>query len=137
MNRNLLKTSLALAATGLLTAGGALAQSNTPSGTQSLTAPSKSSPTSQYNNPSATPSTTTSAVPANGQSGNTMGLPDKTESASSAFNKLDARHRGYVTADEVTRLRGIDFASADKNHDGKLDATEFNAAWAGYAKNAK
>jgi len=35
------------------------------------------------------------------------------------------------------KLDGFDFKNVDKNHDGKLDQAEFNAAWATYSGAAK
>ena len=60
--------------------------------------------------------------------------PSKSESAASAFEKLDATHSGYVTKAQAAKLDGFDtaFAKADTNHDGKLSQSEFNVAWAAY-----
>jgi hyperosmotically inducible periplasmic protein len=43
-----------------------------------------------------------------------------------AFLKLDANRDGYLSRDEVAHIRGFDepFAEADRNGDGRLDATE-------------
>jgi Ca2+-binding EF-hand superfamily protein len=57
----------------------------------------------------------------------------RTDSGPSAFAKLDTKHRGYLRSDDVSQLHGFNFKDADKNNDGKLDATEFNAAWAIYS----
>ena len=63
--------------------------------------------------------------------------PNKSETAASAFEKLDAAHAGYVTKEQTTKLDGFDkaFTQADKNKDGKLDRDEFKAAWAIYTGN--
>jgi hypothetical protein len=63
--------------------------------------------------------------------------PNKSETASSAFEKLDAAHAGYVTKEQAAKLDGFDkaFTQADKNKDGKLDRDEFKAAWAIYTGN--
>jgi hypothetical protein len=64
----------------------------------------------------------------------TGGLPVRTENAQSAFDKLDTSNRGYVTRDEIDRLPNasqIPFDRADLNHDGRLDANEFQGAWNG------
>ena len=63
--------------------------------------------------------------------------PNKSETAASAFEKLDAAHAGYVTKEQAAKLDGFDkaFTQADKNKDGKLDRDEFKAAWAIYTGN--
>jgi len=60
--------------------------------------------------------------------------PSKAETASSAFQKLDASHAGYVTKEQAAKLDGFDqaFTQSDKNKDGKLSQDEFNAAWSIY-----
>jgi Ca2+-binding EF-hand superfamily protein len=60
--------------------------------------------------------------------------PSKSETAPSAFEKLDASHSGFVTKEQAAKLDGFDkaFTQADKNKDGKLSQDEFNAAWAIY-----
>jgi hypothetical protein len=60
-------------------------------------------------------------------------VPSVTESSLTAFDKLDAQHRGYVTRSETDRLSGyVNFDSADRNHDGRLDIDEFQRAWSDY-----
>ena len=60
-------------------------------------------------------------------------VPAMTEGSLTAFEKLDAGHRGYVTRSDTDRLSGhIEFDSADRNHDGRLDIDEFQRAWADY-----
>ena len=63
--------------------------------------------------------------------------PNKSETAASAFEKLDAAHAGYVTKEQAAKLDGFDksFTQADKNKDGKLDRDEFKAGWALYTGN--
>jgi Ca2+-binding EF-hand superfamily protein len=63
-----------------------------------------------------------------------MSAVNKTETASSAFEKLDAAHAGFVTKEQAAKVDGFDkaFTQADKNTDGKLDRDEFKAAWAIY-----
>ena len=46
-------------------------------------------------------------------------------------------HRGYLNSEDVSQLQGFNFKNADKNNDGKLDATEFNTAWAIYSGTLK
>lgn len=60
--------------------------------------------------------------------------PSKSETAPSAFEKLDASHSGFVTREQTAQLDGFDkaFTQADKNKDGKLSQDEFNVAWAIY-----
>ncbi|MEP6655769.1 MAG: hypothetical protein ABJC33_00955 [Betaproteobacteria bacterium] len=63
--------------------------------------------------------------------------PNRAELAISAFGKLDAENKGYVTLENVTQLEGFRsaFLEADQNHDGRLNASEFNSAWARYTGN--
>ena len=60
--------------------------------------------------------------------------PSKSDTADSAFQKLDAAKAGYVTKEQAAKINGFDFTQADKNKDGKLDRDEFNAAWSAYSK---
>jgi len=60
--------------------------------------------------------------------------PSKSDTAASAFEKLDSAKAGYVTKEQAAKLNGFDFTQADKNKDGKLDRDEFNAAWGAYSK---
>lgn len=117
MKRTLLSTSLALAVAGFLGTGAALAQYNAPATTP---------PT-----PAATPNASKSPT------ANQVVAPSRSESGQSAFAKLDMKHRGYVNSEDVSQLQGFNFKNADKNSDGKLDATEFNAAWALYSATPK
>ena len=118
MKRTLLSTSLALAVAGFLGTGAALAQ--------------------QYNAPVTTPPTPAATPDASkSPAANQVVVPSRTESGSSAFGKLDIKHRGYLTSEDVSQLQGFNFKNADKNNDGKLDATEFNAAWAIYSGTPK
>ena len=118
MKRTLLSTSLALAVAGFLGTGVALAQ--------------------QYNAPVATPPMPAATPDASkSPTANQVVLPSKTESGPSAFAKLDTKHRGYLNSEDVSQLQGFNFKNADKNNDGKLDATEFNAAWAIYSGTPK
>ena len=116
MKRTFLSTSLALAVAGFLGTGAALAQYNAPATTPPTPAatPDKKSPTA-----------------------NQVVAPSKTESGPSAFAKLDIKHQGYLNSEDVSQLQGFNFKNADKNNDGKLDATEFNAAWAIYSGTPK
>ena len=116
MKRTFLSAPLALAVAGLLGTGAALAQYNAPAATPPP--------------PAATPDASKSPT------ANQVVAPSKTESGPAAFAKLDTKHRGYVNSEDVSQLQGFNFKNADKNSDGKLDATEFNAAWAIYSGHA-
>ena len=108
------RTALVATVAGCLAmAGLAFAQSQPTTPAQSQT-PSSSTPTQM------------SAV-----------TPNKSETAASAFEKLDAAHAGYVTKEQAAKLDGFDkaFTQADKNKDGKLDRDEFKAGWAIYTGN--
>ena len=72
------------------------------------------------------------------QQGGAMSMPSatpsKSETAASAFEKIDATHKGFVTKAEAAKLSGFDaaFDKGDANHDGKLSQAEFNVAWSAY-----
>jgi len=57
--------------------------------------------------------------------------PSKSESAASAFDKLDTTHSGYVTKAQTAKLEGFDtaFEKADTNKEGKLSKSQFEIAW--------
>jgi len=113
MKRTLLSTSLALAVAGFLGTGVVFAQ--------------------QYNAPVANPPVP-SATPDESWAPTTqVAVPSRTESGPAAFAKLDTKHQGYLTSEDVSQLQGFSFKNADKNNDGKLDAAEFDAAWAIYS----
>ena len=60
-------------------------------------------------------------------------MPSTTEGSLTAFDKLDATHRGYLTRSDTARLSvSVDFDAADRNRDGRLDIDEFQRAWADY-----
>ena len=60
--------------------------------------------------------------------------PSKTDSADTAFGKLDRSGKGYVTLEDVAVLPGFDalFVNADSSHLGRLNLTAFTQAWAAY-----
>jgi Ca2+-binding EF-hand superfamily protein len=61
-----------------------------------------------------------------------MNTPAQTENAQSAFQKLDRDGNGYVTRQDIDSLpqsTQVPFDRADVNHDGRLDANEFQGAW--------
>jgi Ca2+-binding EF-hand superfamily protein len=45
-----------------------------------------------------------------------------------AFNDLDKDHDGMLTKAEASSVKGLDFAKADTNKDGRLDRAEYAAA---------
>lgn len=111
----MMKPRIAVVLVGLAFAGGALAQS------PALTAPNNSAGT-----PLDAPSviTRTDTLPP---------LPTRTESSSTAFDKLDVQRRGYVTRAQVAPLPGtLDFDDADRNRDERLDPGEFQRFWSDY-----
>jgi hypothetical protein len=61
-------------------------------------------------------------------------LPNRAETAPSAFDKLATSGSTFVTKQETDRLDGFDraFSEADRDRDGKLTKDEFNVAWAIY-----
>ncbi len=133
MNRNFVHPALAVAVAAFLTTGAAVAQSTAPSATPPMAPPSGSS----VGTPTATPSTMAPASDAAKSPASQGAVPSKTDSATAAFGKLSMKHQGYVTSDDVSKLQGFNFQSADKNNDGKLDQAEFNAAWSTYSGTTK
>ena len=116
---------VATVASCLAMAGLAFAQSQPTTPAQSQpTTPAQSQPTMPAQ------SQTSGSNPPSQMS--TM-APSKSDSAVSAFQKLDAAKAGYVTKEQAAKLSGFDFTQADKNKDGKLDRDEFNAAWGVYS----
>lgn len=108
---------LVLATAALFSGGVAFAQSTT------LTAPNNSAGTTidvpRLHMPNDMPSSGVNS-------------PTRTENAQSAFQKLDRGGNGYVTRQEIESLpqaSQIPFDRADTNHDGRLDANEFQGAW--------
>ena len=100
------------------------AANDTSSGSYSAT---PGAPSGQTTNPSGTGSMSSAkAIP-----------PSKSETADSAFKKLDANNKGYVTRDDANSIPGFDraFQSADANHDGKLTSDEFKKAWTSFTGN--
>ena len=65
--------------------------------------------------------------------------PNKSETADSAFKKLDASNKGYVTRDDAKSVSGFDraFQAADADHDGKLSNNEFKKAWSSFTGNSQ
>ncbi|MBL8484223.1 MAG: EF-hand domain-containing protein [Rhodocyclaceae bacterium] len=64
--------------------------------------------------------------------------PGKSETADSAFLKLDIKSKGYVTKDDTKVLEGFDksFTKHDDKRDGKLSLAEFRKAWSMYTGQA-
>lgn len=113
-----LRNSLLAASVALSLSGLALAQST-----------SMDAPLTAPNNSAGTPlDIPTLHMPAPMR--DSLNVPSRTDNAASAFDKLDAAHRGYVTRAEVELLpESIKFDLADRNNDGRLDADEFQQAW--------
>ena len=63
-------------------------------------------------------------------------VPSITDSADTAFRKLDRAAKGYVTFSDVAVLPDFAtaFANADSSHLGRLNLAAFTQAWAAYAK---
>ena len=115
MNQSLRRTRTLVAAAALVVSGAVFAQSG------SLTAPNNSAGSPLDAPPMVTP-------PATGLTG----TPTRTESAITAFDKLDGGN-GYVTRRDTDRLPGtVNFDEADRNRDGRLDADEFQRFWGDY-----
>jgi hypothetical protein len=134
-----LAAALALAGTAVLPA---LAQQRAGAGPEVSPAPRTGLP------PAAPAAPTAPRSDALGAGAGTLGsgvpaiggvTPNRAELAGSAFGKLDAGHRGYVTLDDARQLDGFAnaFRQADQNGDGRLDASEFDAAWSLYTGNAR
>ena len=88
--------------------------------------PSLTLPNNSAGTPDGIPGATTIVIEPNT-------VPSVTESSLTAFEKLDAQHRGYITRSDTDRLSGyMNFDSADRDHDGRLDMDEFQRAWADY-----
>jgi len=115
MNEHFRPARMLVTAAAMIVTGAAFAQSS------ALTAPNNSAGT-----PIDAPPMITS--PATG-----AGLPTRTESSITAFDKLDIGRDGYVTRAEAANLPGtMDFAEADRNRDGRLDPDEFQRFWGDY-----
>ena len=122
-HRSILVAALVVA--GLGTTGIAIAAdygAATPKQSPAATSPAPSTAT-----PSAAPSTGNMAAIA----------PNKSETPDSAFKKLDASQKGYLTMDDAKALPDFDkqFQQFDANHDGRLTSAEFKNAWAAYSGN--
>ena len=115
MNARFRPASVLVAAAAMMVAGAALAQSS------ALTAP---------NNSAGTPLDTPPMITRPATDG---GLPTRTESSITAFDKLDIGRDGYISRAEAAGLPGnMSFAEADRNRDGRLDADEFQRFWGDY-----
>jgi hypothetical protein len=127
-----MQLTLAVALVSGAIAGTAFSQGypSTPSTPATPAQPSSTmTPPSTPSTPPATSMDKTTSPSATGMT------PSKSEMASSAFTKLDASKRGYVTKADVAQLQGFDaaFQQADTNNDGKLSKDEFDRAWAIYS----
>lgn len=63
-------------------------------------------------------------------------VPKLSDSADTAFRKLDRGAKGYVTYDDVASLPDFasEFGNADSSHLGRLNLAGFTQAWTVYAK---
>jgi Ca2+-binding EF-hand superfamily protein len=95
--------------------------------------------TKNQTSPAATSPATNAATPgAAPRTGNVTAIaPNKAETPDSAFKKLDASGKGYLTMDDAKVLTDFDklFQQFDANHDGRLTTAEFKGAWAAYSGN--
>jgi Ca2+-binding EF-hand superfamily protein len=57
-----------------------------------------------------------------------LGFASASYAAAPAFNELDKDHDGMLTKAEAASVKGLDFAKADTNKDGRLDRAEYEAA---------
>ncbi len=95
--------------------------------TPALTAPNNSA-----GEPNKPPEGTKPAVTAPAP-GPTAAAPSRTETARTAFDKLDREKLGYVTLNDIVKLPGTaNFYNADRNKDGKLSFAEFETLWNEY-----
>ncbi len=111
------KHLLVLATAALFGSGAAFAQSTT------LTEP---------NNSAGTPLDVPRLHMPNDMQSSGVNTPSQTDNAQAAFQKLDRSGNGYVTRADIEALPNstqIPFDRADLNHDGRLDANEFQGAW--------
>lgn len=65
--------------------------------------------------------------------------PSRAELPDSAFVKLDANQRGYLTREDTLPLAGFEeaFRVGDRNGDGRLDSSEFHEAWTRYSSSTR
>jgi EF hand domain-containing protein len=112
-----------------LVAAGALAVAGAAAAQGYQTDTKKNAPAAAQAQSPATPSDRMAAKPM---------IPSKSETPDSAFKKLDASGKGYVSKDDVKDLSGFDtaFQLNDGNHDGQLTQDEFRRAWTNYSGNA-
>ena len=109
-------------------------QRSAPAATQSSASKGLGAGASTAAETTSTGSAITGGVPAIGGV-----TPNRAELSSSAFTKLDGANRGYLTIEDVRQLDGFDsaFRQADQNGDGRLNPSEFNAAWSVFTGNAR
>jgi hypothetical protein len=64
-------------------------------------------------------------------------IPSKSETAMEAYGKLNRNNASCLAWSDVSHLPGFEtaFQQADQNHDGCLNAAEFNSAWSMYTGN--
>ena len=131
-----------LASTSLALAGATIAQANDTgsSASSATTYPSTTTPSAAPLSPSATSpraGTTGNRSNATDSSGAALAprgmTPNRAELPDSAFGKLDATGKGYLTPSDTSSLQGFDFSTYDRNHDGRLTQDEFDQAWQSYS----
>ena len=145
--RKPLIVALALGALGLAGQGFAQSTSSDQSGASTTKRPAAADTGSSTSPSSGSYGTGTGTTAPSGQSTNPSGTgsmssekaipPSKSETSDSAFKKLDASNKGYITRDDAKSVEGFDrsFQSADANHDGKLTGDEFKKAWTSFTGN--
>jgi hypothetical protein len=57
-----------------------------------------------------------------------LGFASSAYAVAPAFNELDKDKDGLLTKSETASVKGLDFAKADTNKDGRLDRAEYEAA---------
>lgn len=104
-----------------------------------VSAQNPAAPIQSPGTPQSTPSTSGSTTMQNPNLGTSpiqmpSVLPNRAETAPSAFDKLASSGSTFVTKEETGRIDGFDraFSEADRDRDGKLTKDEFNVAWAIY-----
>ena len=131
----------ALVAAGVLGfAGQGFAQSTSgdQSGASTTTRPPAAADTGSYGAGAAAPSGQSMSPSGTGSMSSAKAIPpSQAETSDSAFKKLDASNKGYITRDDASSVPGFDrsFQAADANHDGKLTTDEFKKAWTSFTGN--
>ena len=142
--RQAFRMNAAAVAVAFALCGGALAQSSSDAGTSTDAATSNGASTVALPTVPATSAATAPTSPAGGPA-STMQMPNdantaigstsvvRSDSANEAFEKL-AHGNAFLSPADVNGMPGFGgaFAQADRDHDGRLDRTEFTHAWSSY-----